>query len=71
LEGLETFDAAHIEAAFRELVEELNLPAKELIHPIRVALTGKTVGPGLFELIYHLGREKAKKRLSRWINAVK
>lgn len=71
LEALSEFDTAHIETAFRELVDELNLQSKELIHPIRVALTGKTVGPGLFELIYHLGRERVKKRLSRWINAVK
>lgn len=70
LEGLEPFDAAHIESAFRELVGELNLQAKELIHPIRVALTGKTVGPGLFDLIYYLGKKRLKKRLSRWINAV-
>lgn len=70
LEQLKPFDAAHIEAAFRDLMEELNLQAKELIHPIRVALTGKTVGPGLFDLIYCLGKEKVKKRLSRWINAV-
>jgi glutamyl-tRNA synthetase len=71
LDGLKQFDAAHIEAAFRELVGELNLQAKELIHPMRVALTGKTVGPGLFDLIYCLGKERVKKRLSRWINAVK
>ncbi len=71
LDELEQFDAAHIESAFRNLVGELNLETKELIHPIRVALTGKTVGPGLFDLMHHLGREKVKKRLSRWINAVK
>ena len=71
LDGLEQFDATHIESAFRNLVGELDLQAKELIHPIRVALTGKTVGPGLFDLIYYLGKEKVKKRLSRWINAVK
>jgi len=71
LDNLEKFDVAHIESTFRDLVAELNLSAKELIHPTRVALTGKTVGPGLFDLIYHLGREKVKKRLSRWIIAVK
>jgi glutamyl-tRNA synthetase len=71
LDGLEQFDAAHIESAFRDLVKELNLQAKELIHPIRVALTGKTIGPGLFDLIYYLGKEKVKKRLSHWIIAVK
>jgi len=67
LERLGKFDIATIEAAFRELVKELNIEAKTLIHPIRVALTGKTIGPGLFEVIYYLGKEKTKDRLSKFI----
>jgi glutamyl/glutaminyl-tRNA synthetase len=67
LEALDKFDIVSIEAAFREMVKELNLEAKVLIHPIRVALTGKTIGPGLFEVIYYLGKERTKGRLSRWI----
>lgn len=67
LDGLNTFDIESIEAAFRNLVKELNIEAKALIHPIRVALTGKTIGPGLFEVIFYLGREKTKLRLSRFI----
>jgi len=63
LDKLETFDAAGIESAFRNLVEELGLKSKELIHPVRVALTGKTIGPGLFEVIYYLGRERTRERL--------
>ena len=38
-----------------------------VVHPTRVALTGKTVGPGLFELMAVLGPERLYKRLSRWI----
>lgn len=67
LDKLDKFDIAAIEASFRELVAELNIQAKALIHPIRVALTGKTVGPGLFEVIYYLGKERTKERLSRFI----
>ncbi|MDP2905045.1 MAG: glutamate--tRNA ligase, partial [Candidatus Omnitrophota bacterium] len=51
LEALEKFDIPFIEESFRSLVKELNIEAKQLIHPIRVALTGKTIGPGLFEVI--------------------
>ncbi|RJP27343.1 MAG: glutamate--tRNA ligase [Candidatus Omnitrophota bacterium] len=65
LKGLEQFDIQNIETAFRELVGELGIQAKELIHPVRVALTGKTVGPGLFEVIYYLGKDRAIERLSR------
>jgi len=69
LEALEKFDVATIEEAFRQMVKELNLEAKVLIHPIRVALTGKTVGPGLFEVIYALGKERTKLRLIKWVKA--
>ena len=41
--------------------------AKGLFHPIRVALTGKTVGLGLFEVIYYLGKERTIYRLSKFI----
>lgn len=67
LGALETFDIASIEGVFRRLVSDLHIESRALIHPLRVALTGKTIGPGLFEVIYFLGREKAKKRLYRWI----
>ena len=67
LEALDKFDLVSIEASFREAVKELRIEAKILIHPIRVALTGKTVGPGLFEVIYYLGKARTKERLMRWI----
>ncbi|MFA4843128.1 MAG: glutamate--tRNA ligase [Candidatus Omnitrophota bacterium] len=67
LEGLEEFSTETIEEAFRALVAELGIEAKVLIHPIRVALTGKTIGPGLFEVIYYLGKERARERLAKFI----
>ena len=50
---------------------ELGIEAKVLIHPMRVALTGKTVGPGLFEVIYYLGKERTKERLAKFIKKEK
>ncbi len=67
LEALDNFDIANIEAAFRQLVKDLGIESKALVHPVRVALTGKTIGPGLFEVIYYLGKERTKERL----NAIK
>lgn len=67
LEALSQFDITSIEAAFRQLVAELKIDAKALIHPIRVALTGKTVGPGLFEVIYCLGKERSIERLIKQV----
>ena len=60
LEALPAFDITSIEKAFRDMAAELGIEAKVLIHPIRVALTGKTVGPGLFEVIYYLGKERTR-----------
>jgi len=67
LEALKDFNITTIEEAFRNLIKELNIESKALIHPIRVALTGKTIGPGLFEVIYYLGLEHTKQRLNKWI----
>ena len=67
LEKLQNFDIINIEESFRQLVKDLGIDSKALIHPIRVALTGKTVGPGLFEIVYYLGKDKTKQRLTRWI----
>ncbi len=68
LKALKSFDIESIEESFRCLVSELGIEAKVLIHPLRVALTGKTVGPGLFEAMYYLGYERIGKRLGKFIN---
>lgn len=66
LDKLEEYNVIKIEESFREMVKELGIEAKVLIHPIRVALTGKTIGPGLFDVLYLLGRDRTKKRLGKW-----
>lgn len=67
LEALGDFNTVTIEFAFRDMVKELGIEAKVLIHPVRVALTGKTIGPGLFEVIYYLGKQRVKERLLKWV----
>jgi glutamyl-tRNA synthetase len=64
---LADFSVASIEECFRGLVKDLGLEVKQLIHPVRVALTGRTTGPGLFEVIYFLGLERTRERLGRFI----
>lgn len=63
LQRLESFDAQTVESASRLVIAEKGIRAGELIHPVRVALTGKRMGPGLFELMAVLGKEKVLKRL--------
>jgi glutamyl-tRNA synthetase len=67
LTALPQFEIPAIEEAFRQMVAELHIEAKVLIHPVRVALTGKTIGPGLFEVIYYLGRERTIERLMKQV----
>lgn len=65
LENLSNFDHHATEEAFRAVVAKLNINAGDLVHPVRVALTGKTIGPGLFETMTVLGKEKTVERLKK------
>ena len=66
IEAGDKFDKASIEDAYRRLADELKIKAAELIHPTRVAISGKTVGAGLFDMMELLGREKVLKRLAKF-----
>jgi len=62
-ELLERFDRKVAEEVFRSLIKELGIKTKELIHPVRIQLTGRTEGPGLFEIMELLGKERTIGRL--------
>jgi glutamyl-tRNA synthetase len=64
LAQVEPFEAATIEAALRELAERLGLKPRQAFQPIRLALTGSTVSPGLFESLEVLGKEESIARIS-------
>jgi glutamyl-tRNA synthetase len=64
LESLDAFDATSIEAAVRGTAEAQGVKAASLIHAARVAITGTTVSPGLFEVIALLGRPRVGERLT-------
>jgi len=63
LAALRAFDAPVIEEALRALPERLGMKAKVLFQAVRVAVTGATVSPPLFESIELLGRERTLARL--------
>ncbi|MBX6341483.1 MAG: glutamate--tRNA ligase [Thermomicrobiaceae bacterium] len=56
-------DEAGMEARLRALADELGLKAGQLFMPIRVAVTGRTVSPGLFETLRVIGKERSLARL--------
>jgi glutamyl-tRNA synthetase len=63
LATLEPFEAAAIETALREAADGLGLKPRQAFQPVRVAVTGSKVSPGLFESIELLGRDEALERL--------
>lgn len=63
LEKLKNFSTEKIEETLRELAEELNMKGADFIHPLRVAITGKSVSPPLFDVMNILGKTKTVKRI--------
>jgi glutamyl-tRNA synthetase len=57
------FDEQHVEAAVRRTAEQQDIKAAPLIHATRVAVTGRTASPGIFEVLVLLGRERTVARL--------
>ena len=62
-DSLDSFTEQALEDATRKLAEELDISGARLIHPVRLAATGLTYGPGLFELLSLVGREKVVSRM--------
>jgi glutamyl/glutaminyl-tRNA synthetase len=63
LSALKCWNEESIENAVREVASSLQIKGGKIIHPTRVALSGKKVGPGLFKLMVVLGQDKTVKRL--------
>jgi nondiscriminating glutamyl-tRNA synthetase len=63
LEPVEPFDLESLEAAVRALAERMGLKAGDLFFPARVALTGRRVAPGIFEVMRLLGKRRTLERL--------
>jgi glutamyl/glutaminyl-tRNA synthetase len=71
LSTLKCWEEEGIENAVREIASSLQIKAGKIIHPTRVALTGKKIGPGLFELMLVLGQDKTVKRLGKAVEKIR
>ena len=60
-----------IEPILRAIVDEHGVKPKEVFQPLRVALTGTTVSPGIFESVAALGREETLARLDKALQKAK
>jgi len=63
LAALATFDAPSLEAGLKSTAAELGVKTGALVHPARLACTGRTAGPSLYHLMEVLGRERVLQRL--------
>jgi len=69
LAAVEPFEATEIEAALRGLAERLELSPRKAFEPIRIAVTGSKISPGLFESLELLGKDETLRRLSSFAAA--
>ena len=65
LANTDPFDAANLEATVKRFVEHKQIKIGQIIHALRVAVTGKAVGFGMFETLAILGRQRCLARVDR------
>ena len=70
LAKLADFSIENIESAIRDLAGHFDIGAGKLIHPLRAAVTGKKIGPGLFETCHYLGQEKVVGRIAETLKMI-
>lgn len=71
LEADPVFDLASTEAIYNKIAEENGLSLGKVIHPTRLALTGRTVSPGMFDVMVLLGKEKTIARILKAVDYIK
>lgn len=70
LERAQNFSVSELESIFSSIVREHNIKLGKLAQPVRVAVTGGTASPGIFDVIEVLGKEKTLKRLAKAIDTI-
>jgi len=68
--ALDIWDSIKIESLTHEFLREQNLKIGDLVHAVRVAVTGKAVGPGLYDCLAILGKQVTLERLERAISEI-
>ncbi len=71
LEALADFSESSVEACVREFAEQRGIQAAQVVHPLRVSVSGLAHGPGLFEMLALLGKERVCARITRALAHIK
>ena len=70
MESATEFDAASLETLLQDFLSSEGIKIGRIIHAIRVAVTGKAVGFGLFEILAILGRKRCLARIDRALERI-
>ncbi|MGD1986841.1 MAG: glutamate--tRNA ligase [Desulfobacterales bacterium] len=70
LEGLDAFSEENLETAFKAVMDQTGLKLGKIAQPVRVALTGRTASPGIFEVAAIIGKDKVISRLKKAIQYI-
>ncbi len=70
LESIQSFNEEVLEVELRSLAEKYSIGAGRIIHPVRLAVSGTTSGPGLFALLHVLGRQTCVRRLRYAVDTI-
>ena len=65
IQTVEPFEPAPLEEALKRVVAEAGVKAGDIVHAVRLAVTGKTVGPGLYDCLAILGRDRSLARIEK------
>ncbi len=65
IEAIEDFNESNLEDAFKKVMQSCEIKLGKIAQPVRVALTGKTVSPGIFEIMHVLGKDAVISRLKK------
>jgi glutamyl-tRNA synthetase len=68
LATVEPFEVGPLEEALKRFIEEQGIKIGDIVHALRVAVTGKSVGPGVYDCLAILGREATLARIERALN---
>jgi len=70
LEGVDAFDTDTVETELRALADEKDVGAGAIIHPSRLAVSGRSYGPGVFGLLAAVGKEACIRRMHRAVETL-
>jgi glutamyl-tRNA synthetase len=67
---VDPFDSATLDKLVHDFVESNGIKIGQIVHALRVAVTGKSVGVGLFDALAILGRDRTLRRIDRALNRI-